>query len=542
MDKIQEETNVEQRKSPYQRIPRFYLSHTFLWLLVCIGIILHFSQYLFNRSLWVDEALVAMKIINSSYSEFFQSSETPLGFLIVEKFLVQFLGDSEYVLRLFPFISGIISIFLFLKVAPYFLKSSAVPIALGIFVISGRLIYHSSTLKQYSSDVLFTLFLYIVTLKILSTRPTIQRILGFGIIGALIIWFSHPIVFILAGVGGYLTVSQIMQKRWRKMFAFSIAYVFWGISFATFYFIGLRDSTTTEAGQQFWAAHFMPFPPSSFSDIIWFVRTFFNELIQYALEFPKSLFSILEVLRKSFFSMTGLSPSIGASLSQIAELFFSSFVWILVYCIAACMIIAGGVSMCSRSRGKFFLLVVPIFLTLLASGLHKYPFANRLIVFMLPHIFLFLGEGATWIREKTKPFTGVTFILALFMFPIFSAGSSLIYPRTHEEARPVIRYLKEHKQDGDLVYVYYASQVVFEYYMRRLDFHLEDYIQGISSRDDWRKYIQDLQQLHGHRRVWLFFSHAYSEEAFFLSYLDSIGKRLDSFKDERASVYLYDLR
>ena len=39
------------------------------------------------------------------------------------------------------------------------------------------------------------------------------------------------------------------------------------------------------------------------------------------------------------------------------------------------------------------------------------------------------------------------------------------------------------------------------------------------------------------------FSHMpINEEAFFLSYLDAVGTRLDELKDVRASVYLYDLR
>ena len=46
-----------------QRLRQVYFSKTLLWALVCIGIVLHFSEYLYNRSLWVDEAGVAMSIL-----------------------------------------------------------------------------------------------------------------------------------------------------------------------------------------------------------------------------------------------------------------------------------------------------------------------------------------------------------------------------------------------------------------------------------------------------------------------------------------------
>lgn len=534
---------IQQDISLTTQICRMYFSKTCLWCLVCVGIILHFSQYLFNRSLWVDEASVAMQIIESSYSEFVQPLESPVGFLVLEKFLVQVLGESEYILRLFPFLSGVLSLVLFLKLAPHYTKPTAVPIALGLFAISDQLIYHSSTLKQYSSDVCITLILYVVATAILSKSPGTLQILGFGVLGAIALWFAHPAIFILAGLGTYITISRIIKKEWATLLTFSIAYACWLASFVLLYFISFRTAVDADAAQQFWAGHFMPLPPFSFSEGIWFVKTFF-EVIEYALHFSKSLSNVSGLIRDIFASMLGLSPSIGLSLSKITELLLSSFFWIISYAVAAFIILAGGISIGLRDRKAFLLLTFPIMFTLLASGLHKYPFANRLILFMLPILFLFLGEGAAWIREKSKDkalLVGIILIGVLCAYPIYLAGNNLIHPRTHEEAHSVLRYLKDHKQEGDVIYVYYASHDVFRYYSRRLGFEHENYISGIMSRENWNKYIEDLQQLRGNRRVWLFFSHAYSEEAFFLYYLDSVGKRLDSFKDVKASVYLYDL-
>ena len=105
----------------------------------------------------------------------------------------------------------------------------------------------------------------------------------------------------------------------------------------------------------------------------------------------------------------------------------------------------------------------------------------------------------------------------------------------------MIQYMLAHRQPGDTIYVYYASQGVYAYYARRFGLTDTPHIAGIASRDDWQKYLDDLQQLHGKARVWLVFSHAYSEEAFFVSYLDTIGTRLDERHDQKASVYLYDL-
>jgi hypothetical protein len=134
----------------------------------------------------------------------------------------------------------------------------------------------------------------------------------------------------------------------------------------------------------------------------------------------------------------------------------------------------------------------------------------------------------------------------LFLQPVLSASYHLIRPRTREEIRPVIQHVGEHYQDGDMLYLYYASQPAFRYYSESYGFDESDYIVGVSSRDNWQNYIKELDEFRGHERVWILFSHVCNwqgvdEERFFLYHLDSIGTRLDSFGGAGAAVYLYDL-
>jgi hypothetical protein len=118
----------------------------------------------------------------------------------------------------------------------------------------------------------------------------------------------------------------------------------------------------------------------------------------------------------------------------------------------------------------------------------------------------------------------------------------LLKPYTKEEIKPVLAYIRENKKSGDLIYVYYASRVAFRYYLESYGFKDNDYIVGVSSRYDPQAYISDLDKLHGNNRVWILFSHVHQdEEGFFLNYLNSMGKIIDSFESIGASVYLYDL-
>ena len=126
----------------------------------------------------------------------------------------------------------------------------------------------------------------------------------------------------------------------------------------------------------------------------------------------------------------------------------------------------------------------------------------------------------------------------LWLAPV---SSHFIYPRTRIEARPVIQYMQQHRQEGDIVYVYYRALRVFRYYARLYGFHEAPYILGTRSSERHKNYIEDVQQLQGQKRVWFIFSGAYGEQEFFLSHLEMIGTRLDGGESVGTAVYLYNL-
>lgn len=245
----------------------------------------------------------------------------------------------------------------------------------------------------------------------------------------------------------------------------------------------------------------MPFPPSSTADLQWFAHTFLG---------------IFE------------NP-VGLHLTSVA-----AFIFLL-----------GCISLYLEKREAFLMLVSPILLALLASGLHQYPFHGRFLLFTVPSVLLLIAEGVERIRKKNRGYATATamILMGLLLFhPLLIAARHLVHPRTKEEIKPVMNYIREHWQNGDGLYVYYAAKYAFRYYSGRYSLDGEDYIIGVSSRRTRENYLRDLDKLHGKTRVWVLFSHIYADEdQFFLQHLDNMGARLDSFRSVRASVYLYDL-
>ncbi|PIU41754.1 MAG: hypothetical protein COS99_03800 [Candidatus Omnitrophica bacterium CG07_land_8_20_14_0_80_42_15] len=502
------------------RINAALLSKVLVWVIICFGIFLRLRQYLFDRSLWFDELILVNYVIKNSFFEFFKpqvnTPTAPLGFLLLQKIVTQVFGSSDYALRIIPLLTGIGSIFVFYKIAKYYVGKIAAPIALALFVVSDRLIYYSSEAKQYSSDVLITLILYLSAIRFQKRYQKVSNVFLFALAGALSVWLSHSAVFILASIGIFLFVSSIYEKNMQKFVKIMIISLFWLVSFTAFYFVSAKSLAGSKDLLGYWDYAFMPGFDLSFINIEWLKKAFVG------------MFRDPLVLFPLWFSIPAFFAGLGAVLY--------------------------------RSRNNFFILVMPIFFVLIASSFHKYPFIERLLLFIVP-VFLLFITAAIWqigFRiHKNMKILGVLLLGIILFNPLKIAGTHVLHPRTREEMKSVLQYIKDNKKEGDKIYVYHGARDAFDYYAPKYGLDEENSIYGVSSRENWDKYAEDLNRLKGQKRVWVVFSHVCfwvrgDEQQFFISYLDRIGSRMfslsipETIMKERiikfpgAVVYLYD--
>src|SRR5438552_16059819 len=77
-----------------------------------LGLTLRIAQYSTNRSLWYDEAMLALNITGRSFIELMKplsyNHGDPLALLFTEKLAVQALGNHEFILCLIPLVTGIV--------------------------------------------------------------------------------------------------------------------------------------------------------------------------------------------------------------------------------------------------------------------------------------------------------------------------------------------------------------------------------------------------------------------------------------------------
>ena len=93
------------------------LENIWMGLILLVGVLFRLRQYLTGRSLWLDEAMLAINIRNRGFGGFFRPLDydqgAPIGFLFIEKTFSLVFGTNELSLRLFPFLLGVISLWLF---------------------------------------------------------------------------------------------------------------------------------------------------------------------------------------------------------------------------------------------------------------------------------------------------------------------------------------------------------------------------------------------------------------------------------------------
>ena len=475
------------------------------WALIGVGIAVRSVQYFANRSLWYDEALLARNIVGRSFAGLLlplERSGAPVGFLMVEKLSVDAFGPSEWALRLLPFLASLVSLVLFYWLAQRAVSETAVPIAVGLFAFGEPLIYYASEVKQYATDVTFTIMVLLLTLAILERDElTPAWIGGYGLAGAIAVWFSHPSVFVLAACG--LTLVWMWRGSRPKLVGLGVIAAIWLSNMGAVYLINLKPLAANQRMLTFWASEFMPLPPRSLSDLGWLPRH----------------------LMELFHNPLGLS---------------SSGIGLLAF-------IVGCAALYRQRRGLLPITGLILAFVLAASALHKYPFMGRLLLFLVPCLILIVAEGASaMVRGGDGQFTvaGAVVLMILFFHPAAVATINLVRPQYHEEVRPLLDYYQTARRKGDVLYLYYGAQPAFDFY--RNEPRHGDLIRGGESRDDPSRYAAEVKGLRDHRRVWLLFSHVYrgdgvDEEKLILQALDAMGKRVDGRTTPGASLYLYQL-
>jgi hypothetical protein len=383
-----------------------------------------------------------------------------------------------------------------------------------LFAISSSLIYYSSELKQYSTDVMIGLLLIFVASRCLKEDVRSRDFWILGMTGMAAIWLSHPSVFILAGIGLMLFFAAITRNRpIPTRWLFGLA-TMWAVSFGIEYLVSLRHLAADDYLYNYWKNDFMPFPPNGTR--IWFGKTYYS-LLSIALNRTDRILAML----------------------------------ILV------LVPIGCISLVYRDRVLAIMMISPFFVALLASAAQKYPLNGRLMLFLVPFVFFLIAEGLGWIYSLiAKWHVGTARViymlpaLVLVLLPAAVTWEFFVTPYVGSNIKPVLQYVAEQRQEEDSIYVFHTINAVFDYYAPLYGLEDTNVLMGraqLSKRAALQDFYDGVETLQGKDRVWFIFAGILDcggcegdMQLFYTDYLDERGVMLDSFHATGANAYLYD--
>jgi hypothetical protein len=483
-------------------------SRNVLFLLVFLGIALRLVPLCQSRDLWIDEAMLALNLVDRSPAQLLEPLDwnqgAPVGFLLAVKATILLVGSSDWGLRFFPFLASLLGLMGFVWVARQMLPRQAAVLAATLFAINPSLISYSAECKQYAVDAAIAVGLLAASLGLLSGSGGFRRWAILSAAGATAVWFSHPASFVLGGLGTVLFLEAAYNRDRRRCLACSVVIVSWSASFAACYLLTMRHLGANTYLLDYWANHFLPLPPRSPGDVAWLADHFFG-----------------------FFSAPG---GLGGTEFRIGG-------------IAALLSLVGVSAFASDRRSWAGALVLPALLALLASGLHKYPFAGRLLLFLVPFAILAVSRGAwelasvLWGKQSSA---AILLVGLLVIAPLVETYQQMSRPQRHEQLTEVLAEIRTRAEPGDRVYLYYGGVPAFTYYTREEPFPFP-VVLGEEHRSSRTAYRDELRKLAGERRVWLVFSHRHqAEESLLRAYAESIGECREEFRRPGAAAFRYD--
>lgn len=478
-------------------------------VVILIGAVLRVARYCDNRSLWLDEILLARNILSRSAWNLltpldFRQGAPPL-FLLSVKAATTLFGPSERALRLIPLLAGLAALPLLYAVARRLLGPKPAVVAVAILAIIEPAIYYSSEAKQYSTDLLTTLVLWHAFLRY-RERPTKLRAAALFATGVGAMYFSHPAIFVLAGGVAAMLLSR--RDLRRPLVLLSVG---WLLTFIPNYLLFLRPLSHDGGLRDYWANAFMPWSTSA---LPWTVTALWGLFADYA------------------------------------TMWITGRLWPSAYAVAALCTAILGVGAIARRSGNAALLVTgPLVMAFGAAAVHAYPFSGRLLLFLVPVPIIAMAATFLPARPNDRVDTAVfaiarlAVLLAVLLPTAGRAAVFLVRPPRREEIRPVLAELAKQVKPGDVLYVYHGASAGFEYYGKGFDWTGVEIIEGHNRDEDVAAFERDVPALVGRGKAWVLFSHTpagTARDERFVALLPEGTRVVQEDEARGAGAYLYE--
>jgi len=471
------------------------------WGIAILGVAIRLAIYLYNRSLWLDEAMLASNVLRCSYGELLGRLEynqiSPPLFLVISKLVHQLLGHLEYSLRLLPLMCSCITLCLLGRLlqrvsARFFALCALLLFALGLADVDW-----ATSFKHYALDQLST----VLVLYAAVSWPGYSRRKRYAVAAALpaLLWLSFTSTFVLVGlilVAGSYALKLKQRTGWQALFVLIISMCLIG---SALYVVSAQHSIGNEHQAMYWAKAY-PQPPFG----AWLMGNLVNVLgsttgMEYA---PLLAFIIC---------IWGACSLVRSPYSSIA-------------------LVASGALGCA----------------LAAAFLRIYPLMEgRLSVYFAPIALIFLARGLESLNEvwRAKVFRRIVAaisvaIVLIAAYGLVRYGGNLL---VREEMRDVAEFIRQYPDDGVPILVSAAAGAPFNVYggalLKRRVAWLQNW--GVHATDLHSAWIAAGAPF----RFWVVLSHTdFDRKDAAMSEIRPLCKVIDSMNSGSSGAVLLEIR
>ena len=478
------------------------------WALIAFGALVRLRQYLGARSLSYDEARVATEIASRTLVQMVQPAGfirvAPPGWFVLEKLSMMAFGTGELSIRLVPLIASLIALPLFWLVARKYLGAGAGLACLALAVVSEQVIWYSSVVKQYSSDVTWCLLILLAVQPLFEAAPKRRSWIMAAIVGAVAPWFAHPTLFLLPAAGLALLGRALGRERDRARPVIGLGAAWLG-SLALNYVLVLSAQAGRDELINYWRNGFPPRSGFPMAQLRW--------LLEHA---------------HGYLGMP-------AGLHSFGLVAFAALV--------------GIIALARRHRPLAAMVALVFAMTLAAATLRLYPFQTRLLLFTVPLFLLVLAAGVHEL-DGVSPARGLRpglLLLALLASPsLLHAVRMVARPEGSEEIKAAVNYAAARMNDDDGMYLGRSALGAYVWYTEWTD-ALHNPRDRTTVGSDVNVGVDstraEIEKLRRYRRVWMVFVDYWPDDMkLVLDQIEPMAVRRDEFTAPGAAAYLYEFR
>jgi 4-amino-4-deoxy-L-arabinose transferase-like glycosyltransferase len=413
--------------------------------IVLVGLALRLLFFWLDRSLWLDEALVSLNIVQRDYLGLLDPLEgdqaAPPFSLWLSKLCVMLVGPSEHALRFPALLASVISLLCFPALAKRLLPPAGVAIALACFAFLPACVLYAAEVKPYALDCCAAVLLSLLALRH-DQAPSRASWIALLLAGIVAPWFSYASVFVLAGIGIVMLVKAWPTGQPGRFRVIGLGSC-WALSFFGLWLLVASETAANENFAHYWKSAFLPFPPTSPRDLGLLVSGFFG--------FFEAPFAT-----RYFHPSGDFTP--------------------LVAGLAAFLAVFGSLAPGREMAGGLRFLIAPVLAAALASALGLYPFTGRFLLVFAPAVALLIGTGCQALllpEVRHSPGSAVRFTALLrnlaapglvLLLAALASSQLFVRPQGAVQTRQAVRHLATQMEPGDTLLVHMRSLASLLFY------------------------------------------------------------------------------